>query len=325
MNSYSKIIGTGSYFPSKILTNKDLEKFVDTSDEWIVTRTGIRERRISEDKTTSEMAYEAALKAIEDAQIKKEDIDGVIVATCTPDSLVPSTACYLEGKLGIKGPFAFDINAACSGFIYSLAIGDSLIKNNLANNILIVGAERLSSIVNWKDRSTCVLLGDGAGAVILSKSDKPGVRSLLLHADGEYTSLLECKAGGSTFLANREDFDVESNLFSMKGNEVFKIAVRAMADVAVKAVEESGLNFEDIDFLIPHQANLRIIDAVAKRLKLDSDKVIVTLDKFGNTSAASIPTALDIARKNGKIKEGANIVSAAFGGGLTWAATVFTI
>ncbi|MGA1862379.1 ketoacyl-ACP synthase III [Deferribacter thermophilus] len=325
MNRYSKIIGTGSYFPSKVLTNKDLEKFVDTSDEWIVTRTGIRERRISEDKTVNEMAYEAAKAAIEDAQIEKEAIDGIIVATCTPDYLIPSVACYLQGKIGVKGPFAFDINAACSGFLYALAVGDSLIKNGLANNILIVGAEKLTSILNWKDRSTCVLLGDGAGAVVLSASEKPGIRSLILHADGEYTSLLECKAGGSAFLANRDNFDIENNLFKMKGNEVFKIAVRAMADVAVKAVEESGLRFDEIDFLIPHQANLRIIDAIAKRLSLDSDKVVVTLDKFGNTSAASIPTALDIARKSGKIKEGSNIVSAAFGGGLTWAAAVFTL
>ncbi|MGA1847496.1 beta-ketoacyl-ACP synthase III [Deferribacter abyssi] len=324
MNCYSRIIGTGSYFPSKVLTNKDIEKFVDTSDEWIVTRTGIKERRISEDESTSEMAYRASLSAIETAGISKNEIDGIVVATCTPDSLVPSTACHLQGKLGIKGPFAFDINAACSGFIYALAIGDSLIKNNLARNILIVGAERLSSILNWKDRSTCVLLGDGAGAVILSKSDRPGIRSILLHANGEHTDLLICKAGGSSFLAKYKELNIEDHLFSMKGNEVFKIAVRAMKDAAVTAVEKSGLSFNDIDYFIPHQANLRIIDAAAKRLKLSDDKVIITLDKFGNTSAASIPTALDIAVKSGKIKKGNNVVSAAFGGGLTWGSTVFT-
>lgn len=322
---YSRIIGTGSYFPKKILTNFDLEKIVDTNDEWITSRTGIKERRISEGETTSDMAYNASVEAISSSGISNKEIDGVILATCTPDYLIPSTACLLASKLGLKTPYAFDINAACTGFIYALAVADSLIKNNLGENILVVGAERLSSIINWEDRNTCILLGDGAGAVVLSKSKEPGIRSICMQADGEYAEILTTKAGGSNALSEWDKFDIKSNLFAMKGNEVFKIAVRSMAEIAVEAVEKSGLTFEDIDFFIPHQANFRIIDAAAKRLKLDHDKVIITLDKFGNTSAASIPTALDLSIRSKKIKKGDNIVSAAFGGGLTWASTFFTL
>lgn len=322
---YSRIIGTGSYFPKKILTNFDLEKIVDTNDEWITSRTGIKERRISEGETTSDMAYNASVEAISSSGISNKEIDGVILATCTPDYLIPSTACLLASKLGLKTPYAFDINAACSGFVYALAVADSLIKNNLGENILVVGAERLSSIINWEDRNTCILLGDGAGAVVLSKSKEPGIRSICMQADGEYAEILTTKAGGSNSLSEWDKFDIKSNLFAMKGNEVFKIAVRSMAEIAVEAVEKSGLTFEDIDFFIPHQANFRIIEAAAKRLKLDHDKVIITLDKFGNTSAASIPTALDLSIRSKKIKKGDNIVSAAFGGGLTWASTFFTL
>lgn len=322
---YSRIIGTGSYFPKKILTNFDLEKIVDTNDEWITSRTGIKERRISEGETTSDMAYNASVEAISSSGISNKEIGGVIIATCTPDYLIPSTACLLASKLGLKTPYAFDINAACSGFIYALAVADSLIKNNLGENILVVGAERLSSIINWEDRNTCILLGDGAGAVVLSKSKEPGIRSICMQADGEYAEILTTKAGGSNSLSEWDKFDIKSNLFAMKGNEVFKIAVRSMAEIAVEAVEKSGLTFEDIDFFIPHQANFRIIEAAAKRLKLDHDKVIITLDKFGNTSAASIPTALDLSIRSKKIKKGDNIVSAAFGGGLTWASTFFTL
>lgn len=324
MEIYSRITGTGSYFPAKILTNKELEKIVETSDEWIVSRTGIRERRISENESTSDMAAKASLKAIESAGIDKKEIDGVILATCTPDYLIPSAACVMGGKLGLKTPFSFDINAACSGFLYSLSVADSMIKNNLAQNILVIGADRLSSVINWKDRNTCILLGDGAGAVVLSKSTTPGIRSIVMEADGEYAELLTCKCGGSNSLADRTNFNIEENLFSMKGNEVFKIAVRSMAEASVQAVERSGLKFEDVDYFIPHQANLRIIDAAAKRLNLDHERVIITLDKFGNTSAATIPTALDLAVRSGKIKKGDNVVSSAFGGGLTWASTFFT-
>lgn len=322
---YSKITGTGSYFPDKVLTNADLEKIVDTSDEWITSRTGIKERRISENETTSDMAFKASLEAINSAGLEPKDIDGVILATCTPDYLIPSSACLLAAKLNLKTPYAFDINAACSGFIYALGVADSLIKNGLGKNILVVGAERLSSIIDWTDRNTCILLGDGAGAAVLSASSEPGIRSICMQADGEYAEILTCRAGGSNALYNRDNFNIKENLFFMKGNEVFKIAVRSMAEIAVEAVEKSGLALEDVDYFIPHQANVRIIDAAAKRLKLEHDKVIITLDKFGNTSAATIPTALDISVKSGKIKKGDNVVSAAFGGGLTWASIFFTM
>ncbi|MBZ4642888.1 MAG: 3-oxoacyl-[acyl-carrier-protein] synthase [Deferribacteres bacterium] len=322
---YSKITGTGSYFPDKVLTNADLEKIVDTSDEWITSRTGIKERRISENETTSDMAFKASLEAINSAGLESKDIDGVILATCTPDYLIPSSACLLAAKLNLKTPYAFDINAACSGFIYALGVADSLIKNGLGKNILVVGAERLSSIIDWTDRNTCILLGDGAGAAVLSASSEPGIRSICMQADGEYAEILTCRAGGSNALYDRDNFNIKENLFFMKGNEVFKIAVRSMAEIAVEAVEKSGLALEDVDYFIPHQANVRIIDAAAKRLKLEHDKVIITLDKFGNTSAATIPTALDISVKSGKIKKGDNVVSAAFGGGLTWASIFFTM
>jgi len=322
---YSRILGTGSYFPEKVLTNKDLEKMVDTTDEWITTRTGIRERRISENEPTSIMAKKAAEKAIDMAGIDKNDIDGIIVATFTPDTTMPSSACVVQDHLEIRNSsFAFDISAACTGFIYALSIADSLIKNGLANKILVIGAERISPTVDWTDRNTCVLFGDAAGAVVLGKSEDPGFRSFHIHADGSANRLLTLDALGSNYLANRKAINIEENLIKMKGNEVFKIAVRAMAEATAKAVESSGLKYEDVDFFIPHQANLRIIDAAAKRINLSYDKVIVTLDKYGNTSSATIPTALDIAVRDGRIKRGSNVVSAAFGGGLTWGSTLFT-
>lgn len=325
MKIYSRIIGTGSYFPDKILTNKELEKMVDTSDEWITTRTGIRERRISIDEPTSILATKAAEKAIEMANISKDDIDGIIVATFTPDTSMPASACIIQNHLGITNNcFAFDLAAACSGFIYAVGVADSMIKNNLAKNILVIGAERITVNVDWKDRNTCILFGDGAGAVVLSRSEEPGVRSIHLNADGSAHNLLTLGAVGSNFMAHRNQMSIEDNLLKMKGNEVFKIAVRAMADATAKAVESSGLRHEDVDFFIPHQANLRIIDAAAKRINLSNDKVIITLDKFGNTSAATIPSALDIAVRYGRIKKGDNIVCAAFGGGLTWGSMLFT-
>ncbi|WP_041724295.1 beta-ketoacyl-ACP synthase 3 [Calditerrivibrio nitroreducens] len=322
---YTKILGTGSYFPEKILTNKDLEKMVDTTDEWITTRTGIKERRISIDEPTSVLGMKAAEKAIEMAQIDKNEISGIIVATFTPDTVMPSTACVIQNLLGIQNnSFAFDLAAACTGFIYALSVADSMIKSGLVDNILVIGAERISPNVDWTDRNTCVLFGDGAGAVVLGKSEEPGFRSFHIHADGSANRLLTLDVLGSNFMANRKNMNIEENLLKMKGNEVFKIAVRAMAEATAKAVESSGLKYEEVDFFIPHQANLRIIDAAAKRINLTYDKVIVTLDKFGNTSSATIPTALDIAVRDGRIKRGANIVSAAFGGGLTWGSMLFT-
>ncbi|MCX8084870.1 MAG: ketoacyl-ACP synthase III [Calditerrivibrio sp.] len=322
---YSRIIGTGSYFPEKVLTNKDLEQMVDTSDEWILTRTGIRERRISDNEPTSILGTKAAEKAIEMANIDRNDIDGIIVATFTPDTIMPSTACLIQDHLKLKNNcFAFDMSAACSGFIYALAVADSMIKNGLAYNLLVIGAERISATVDWSDRNTCILFGDGAGAVVMTRSDEPGFRSFHLNADGSASGLLTLDSLGTNFMGERKNKNIDDHLIKMKGNEVFKIAVRAMAEATAKAVESSGLRYEDVDFFIPHQANLRIIEAAAKRINLSNDKVIVTLDKFGNTSSATIPTALDIAVRDGRIKKGANIVSAAFGGGLTWGSTLFT-
>jgi 3-oxoacyl-[acyl-carrier-protein] synthase-3 len=324
MNTYSKVIGTGSYFPPKVFTNFDFEKKLDTSDEWIRTRTGIVERRIAETETNLDMAYEASKKALEMANIKPEEIDGIVLATFTPDYSMPSTACCLQSRLGAKKGFAFDMAAACSGFIYAMGVADSMIKNGLADTILVVGSEKLSSTLDWNDRTTCILFGDGAGAVVLKKDNAPGIRSVFLAADGDHGHLLSLHAIGVDFLSKRKEVNPDELLIKMKGNEVFKIAVRAMADAAEKAVIKSGLNYEDIDYFIPHQANLRIIDAAAKKLKLDHDKVIITLDKYGNTSSATIPTSLDIAVREGKIQRGHNVVSAAFGGGLTWGSMLFT-
>jgi 3-oxoacyl-[acyl-carrier-protein] synthase-3 len=347
MNTYSKIVGTGSYFPPTVVTNFDFEKIMDTSDEWIRTRTGISERRYSDDETTSDMAYKASKSALEMSGIKPESLDGIIVATFSPDTTMPSTACILQGKLGIKGSFAFDIAAACTGFIYAVGVADSMIKSGLAKNLLVVGAERLSPMLDFTDRGTAILFGDGAGAVVMTASDTPGVRSVHMHADGTKHALLSIPALGTNYLAAREiinpdgskEFpltarpseqlvevmDLEKNLLFMKGNDVFKIAVRAMADATAMAVDSSGLEYHEIDCFIPHQANLRIIDAAAKRINLTSDKVVVTLDKYGNTSSATIPTALDIVLREGRVKEGSNIVCAAFGGGLTWGSLLFTL
>ncbi len=324
MNTYSRVIGTGSYFPPKVFTNFDFEKRLDTSDEWIRTRTGIVERRIAEVETNHDMALEASKKAIEMADINPKDIDGIIIATFTPDYSMPSTACRLQSSLGASKGFAFDMAAACSGFIYAMGIADSMIKNGLAETMLVVGSEKLSATLDWNDRGTCILFGDGAGAVILRKDTEPGIRSIYMAADGDHANLLTLHAIGVDFLYNRAKVPPEELMIKMKGNEVFKIAVRAMSDAAEKAVLQSGLSYEDIDFFIPHQANLRIIDAAAKRLKLDKDKVIITLDKYGNTSSATIPSSLDIAVREGKIKKGHNVVAAAFGGGLTWGSMFFT-
>lgn len=325
MNIYSRILGTGSYFPEKVLTNKELENLVDTSDEWIRTRTGIVERRIADKESNSILGAKAAEKALEMAGVDKDSIDGIIVATFTGDTTMPSTACKIQNHLGIKNNcFAFDIAAACTGFIYAMSVADSMIKNNLAQKILVIGSERISVTVDWTDRNTCILFGDGAGAVVLGRSEEPGIRSIHINADGSAYNLLTLDALGSDFLSNRDKTTIEENLIKMKGNEVFKIAVRAMADATARAVESSGLKYEDVDFFIPHQANLRIIEAAAKRINLTNDKVIITLNQFGNTSAATIPTALDIAVRDGRINKGHNIVAAAFGGGLTWGSMLFT-
>ncbi len=323
---YSKIIGTGAYFPEKILSNYDLSRMVDTNDEWITERTGIRARHISAiDEENSEMTYKAALQALDMAGMKASELDGIIFPTLTPDYIMPNAASCLQARLGISGQFAVDLNCACSGFVYALGMADSMIRSGMAKNILIGAGERLSTMVDWTDRSTCILFGDGAGAVILSASEEPGIHKVSIHADGQYGDLLKMHGMGSHYLANRKNMNIDDNLIQMKGNDVFKLAVRAMCDTAEQVVLKSGFGVDEVDYMIPHQANSRIIDAIASRLNLAPERVVVTLDRRGNTSSASIPTSLDEAVRDGRIKKGDNVVFAAFGGGLNWGAAMVTM
>ena len=299
---FSKIIGTGGYLPKKIVTNKDLESTVDTTDQWIVERTGIKQRHIAEEnETTSSMAVQASIDALSSANIQPEDVDLIIVATTTPDQIFPSTACIVQNKLKIKAP-AFDIQAACTGFVYAVSIADNYIKAGLNKNILVIGAEKYSNLLDWNDRSTCVLFGDGAGAVILSAQSEPGIISTHIHADGEYNDLLS----------------VENNHIKMKGNEVFKVAVNTLSKLVDETLSINNMTKSDVDWLVPHQANLRIIKAAAKKLSMSLDQVVVTVDKHANTSAASIPLALNEAVKDGRIKSDQVILLEAFGSGFTW-------
>ena len=258
------------------------------------------------------------------ADVDPQDLDGIIFATFTPDSTMPTCACKVQEKLNIPTKFAFDMQAACTGFIYACSTANAMIVAGQAEKILVIGADKLTATVDWTDRGTCILFGDGAGAAIIEKSATPGIRSVHTYADGQYGRLLELEGIGTDFLEHRKDWDIETKLLKMKGNEIFKIAVRNMSEAALTAVKSSGLSTDEIDYLVPHQANLRIIDATAKRLKLPSDKVVINLHKYGNTSAATIPTALDGAVRDGRIKEGSNVACAAFGGGLTWGSMVFT-
>lgn len=313
---YSRIIGTGGYLPKKILTNLDLEKMVETSDEWIQERTGIQQRHIAADgETTCDLAEQASLKAIEMAGIDVQSIDLIIVATTTPDKIFPSTACLLQQKLNIKGSPAFDVQAVCSGFVYALSVADQFIKTGMSKRALVVGAETLSRITNWSDRNTCVLFGDGAGAVILEASSEPGILSTHIHADGQYEELLHVPSGPSKLPKTDE---VAERTMSMKGNEVFKVAVNTLSRIATETLEANDMQKEDIDWLVPHQANLRIINATAKKLKLDDDQTVVTVHKHANTSSASVPLALDEAVRDGRIQRGQTILIEAFGGGFTW-------
>ena len=311
-----KIVSTGSYVPDKILTNHDLENMVDTSDEWITTRTGIKERRISEGETTSDMAVEAALKTLK-GNTNPEDIELIVVATATPDAFFPSTACKVQAKLENRKAIAFDISAACTGFIYGLFVADSIMRTREVKKALVIGAERFSKIVNWKDRTTCILFGDGAGAVLLEKDNDDGILEFDLGADGSYGELLTVPSVGSN--------EKEPYYIRMKGNEVFKIAVRTMVESAQNVLQKSGLSPEDISLLIPHQANVRIIKAVAERLGIPEKKVYINLDKYGNTSAASIPIALDKAVRTGRVKRGDKVLMVAFGGGFTWGSCIVKI
>ncbi len=314
---FSRIAGTGSYLPEKVLTNDDLAKFVDTSDEWIAARTGIRERHVAaEGETTGDLAFHAATRALEAAGVAASELDLIVLGTTTPDLIFPSTACLLQHRLGADGCPAFDVNAACSGFIYALTVADKFIRTGAARTALVVGAETLTRMLDWNDRGTCVLFGDGAGAVVLKADDQTGVLSTHLHADGGKKELLWNPVGVSVgFKPGEHNAGVK---VLMTGNEVFKHAVKALDSVVEETLEANGLDRHDIDWLIPHQANLRIIEATAKRLDMPMERVIVTVDRHGNTSSGSVPLALDEAVRSGKVERGQLLLLEAFGGGFTW-------
>jgi 3-oxoacyl-[acyl-carrier-protein] synthase-3 len=313
---YSRIEGTGRYLPERIMTNADLEKMVDTSDEWIRTRTGVERRHVAaEDELTSDLCVEAAKKAIEDAGITAEDLDLIIVGTTSPDLIFPNIATIIQQKLGIHGCAAFSVEAACTGFIYALTTADKFVRAGESKCALVIGAEIITKLIDWTDRATCVLFGDGAGAVIVKPSDEQGIISCHLGADGQYRDLLYYPVGVSKDLYKA---GVGDSRIIMQGNEVFKVAVKTLGNVAVETLEANGLEQSDLDWLIPHQANLRIIQATAKRLGLPIEKVILTVQDHGNTSAASVPLALDVGIRDGRIKRGQLVLMEAFGGGFTW-------
>jgi len=319
------ITGVGSCVPERVVTNFDLEKMVDTTDEWIRTRTGIRERRVAaEDQATSDLAVVAARRALEEARLDPADLDLIIVATVTPDMPFPATACIVQDRLGASRAAALDLETACSGFVYALATGAQFIETGLYNNVLVIGAETLSKIVDWTDRRTCVLLGDGAGAVVLQPAlaEDQGLLSFHLGADGGGADLLKQPAGGSRLPASEETVRSRLHYVHMNGREVFKFAVKVMGEAAQAALEKCGLGFADVDYYIPHQANYRIIEASARRFGLPMERVYVNIDRYGNTSAASIPVALDEAVDQGRIRPGDLVLLVAFGGGLTWGAAV---
>jgi 3-oxoacyl-[acyl-carrier-protein] synthase-3 len=314
---YSRITGTGHFAPEKIVTNTDLEKLVDTTDEWIKSRSGIERRHIAyEDQTTADLAEQACLRAMEAAGVGPEDIDFLVVGTTTPDLVFPNVGCLLQERLNIHGCAAFSLEAACSGFIYALSIADKFVNTGQAKCALVVGAETLSRITDWSDRSTCVLFGDGAGAVVLQPSDEMGIISTHLRADGRYKDLLTAKTGVSVQPkgdALRDGFNVR-----MSGNEIFKVAVKSLESIVEETLAANNMDRSELDWLIPHQANIRIIQATAKRLKMPMEKVVLTVQDYGNTSAASVPMALDVAVRDGRIQRGQLLLLEAFGGGLTW-------
>ena len=315
---YSRIIGTGSYLPDRVLTNLDLEAMVDTTDEWIRSRTGIEQRHIAaDDETTSDLAYHASLAAMETAGVGPQEIDMIVVGTCTPDLVFPNVACLLQERLGIAGGPAFSVEAACSGFMYALTTADQFIRTGSIRRALVIGAETMSRIVDWTDRETCVLFGDGAGAVVIEAADEPGVIYSNLGADGKYKNLLYADTGIS-----KKSSAPDASLLRMKGNEVFKVAVRTLERMVDQVIEENDVQQGDIDWFVPHQANLRIIKATAKRLRIPMERVILTVAEHGNTSAASVPMALDTAVRDGRIKRGDLLLLEAFGGGFTWGASL---
>ncbi|MCX5782055.1 MAG: ketoacyl-ACP synthase III [Elusimicrobia bacterium] len=322
-----KILGTGSSVPDKILTNSELEKMVQTTDEWITSRTGIKERRIADKNTaTSDLAIGAAKKALAEAKIKPEELDAIIVATITPDMFFPSTACLIQKAINAKNAFTFDLSAACSGFIYGLAVAKNFIENGFCKNILLIGAETLSKITDWKDRNTSVLFGDGAGAMVLSRSEtENNILSVYLGADGTYADLLYLPGGGSRNPSTEETVKNRMHYIKMEGKEVFKVAIIKMIEAAQKALDLAKIKCEEISLLIPHQANLRIIEAITKRMGLPKEKVFVNLHKYGNVSAATTIIAFDEALKEGKVKKGDIVELVAFVGGFTWASAVLKI
>ena len=310
--SYSRILGTGGYLPTRVVTNADLETLVDTTDAWIRERTGIEKRHlVSDGETCTDLAEAASLRALEAAGVTADELDLILVATTTPDQFFPSTACLLQQRLGVHGCAAFDLQAVCTGFVYALAVADKFIRTGSARRALVVGAETLSRVLDWTDRGTCVLFGDGAGAVVLGAADEPGIISSHLHADGAYKDLLQIPGG----IGNG---DCENAYLEMKGNEVFRMAVTTLGRIVDETLEANGLSKADIDWLIPHQANIRIIQATARKLDLPMDRVVVTVAEHGNTSAASIPLAFDQAVRDGRIQRGEMVLMEAFGGGFTW-------
>ncbi len=321
--TYSRIVGTGRYLPEKILTNFDLEKIVETSDEWIRTRTGVERRHaVTEEQTTSDMCVEAAQKAMEDAGVDASDIDRVAIGTTSPDYIFPNISTVVQHRLGIKACPTIAMEAACAGFVYALSTVDKYIKAGESKCALVIGAECITKLVDWTDRNTCVLFGDGAGAVIVKPSDEPGVLATKIMGDGQYKELLWYPAGASNNLALAGTS--EANI-TMVGNEVFKVAVKTLGSVAAETLEMAGLSKEDVDWFIPHQANIRIIQAAAKRLNFPMEKVVVTVQDHGNTSAASIPLAMDVAIRDGRIKKGDTLLFATFGGGFTWGSAVLKL
>jgi len=307
MKKFARIVGTGSYLPPRIITNSELEKSLDTTDDWITSRTGIKERRIVENQNTCDLALEASIKALEMAELKASEIDLIILATTTPDKIFPATATTLQDRIGASCP-AFDLQAVCAGFVFALTTAQQYIENGVAKNILVVGSETMSKIVDWNDRSTAVLFGDGAGAVVLSNDNTTGIKHAKLCSDGSYLSSLHVNNNGIN----------ETGTIEMTGNEVYRIAVNRLSDLAEETLKDCNMTSDDLAWMVPHQANIRIISAVAKRIKLPMNKVILTIEKHGNTSAASIPLALDVAVRDGRIKKGDNLLFEGIGGGFSW-------
>ena len=321
--TYSRIVGTGRYLPERIMTNADLEKIVDTTDEWIRTRTGVERRHVVEpEQTTSDMCVEAAKKAMDAAGVKPQDIDMVITGTTTPDLIFPNISTIIQHRLGIPSCTAFSLEAACTGFIYALTTADKFIKAGEAKCVLVMGAECITKLIDWSDRNTCVLFGDGAGAAVVVPSDEPGIISTALGADGQFKELLYYPVGQSK---NLEVAGTEDANIIMKGNEVFKVAVKTLGAIAEEALTKAGVTKEELDWLVPHQANIRIIQAMAKRLAMPMDKVILTVQDHGNTSAASVPMALDVGIRDGRVKKGQLVLMEAFGGGFTWGSALMRL